>query len=222
MGLSYRVLDEPKWDRLTYSSDDIIVEIGSERGEGSTKYLSDIAEQKGIDFYSIDVDAAVINRVPDSKVKFEIVTSGHQWCKDILPTINKKIKILYLDNFDWIYAGKENSLQVKQQIDEYALRGVEMNNDASAEEHRLQLYYAMPFLSDECLVIMDDTFYDINKKEKGHSPQDCYSGKCGTCISMLIENKFVLENIPNIAQTSDIAHYAYRSKNKDFQSSNEL
>lgn len=34
----------------------IFVEIGGDRGEGSTRYLSDLARHHGTDFYSVDID----------------------------------------------------------------------------------------------------------------------------------------------------------------------
>ena len=38
------------------------VEIGVDRGEGSTKFFADLCEERGVDFYGVDVDADQIDR----------------------------------------------------------------------------------------------------------------------------------------------------------------
>ena len=42
-------------DKLTFDINDIIVEIGSDRSEGSTEWFDGHAKEKNVDFYSIDV-----------------------------------------------------------------------------------------------------------------------------------------------------------------------
>jgi hypothetical protein len=39
-----------------------IVEIGSDRGEGSTQYLSDFSRQNNLNFYSIDFEGGAFQR----------------------------------------------------------------------------------------------------------------------------------------------------------------
>ena len=84
--------------------DHIIVEIGSEMGEGSTDFICDLAHQLSIPFYSVDVFCA------KHRVRAETVTdtiwqqmAGSVWARDVLPGLGKKIAMLYLDNFDYTW-----------------------------------------------------------------------------------------------------------------------
>ena len=168
---------------LSISNDNIVVEIGSERGEGSTKYLHQWAQKHNIDFYSIDVDDSASKNEDLNGVKFQIVDSGHIWCRDTLPTLNKKIKVLYLDNFDWTDPANLIYPWLHELIDLYAKRGVVMNNDNSKEEHRLQAQYCVPYMDEQSIVIFDDTWM-------AHHTESGYEGKSGTAIPIFIEAGF--------------------------------
>jgi hypothetical protein len=165
--------------KLECDHDNIVVEIGSENGEGSSLWLHNWAQQHGMDFYSIDVEHRK-RELDYPDINWVVVTCGSYWCKNILPGLNKKIKVLYLDNFDWIWDESNLANYIKEQIKKYALRGVEMNNTNCQEEHRLQVEYCLPYLDKQSVVIMDDTFYT----------NDSWDGKCATAIPLLIENGF--------------------------------
>ena len=78
-----------------------IVEIGSERGEGSTKYFHQICQEKGYNFYTVDID-------PKSyKNAYSIVGERAQLNdgKEFLIAFSGKISFAYLDNFDWDWGG---------------------------------------------------------------------------------------------------------------------
>ena len=60
-----------------------------------------------------------------------------------------------------------------------------MNNQNCQDEHRLQLEYCLPYLDEQSVVIMDDTFY-INGQ---------WDGKCATAIPLLLQNGFKLHGI---------------------------
>jgi len=177
----YQILSD--MNKLSISSDNIVVEIGSERGEGSTKYLYHWALKHDIDFYSVDVDESASKNEDLNGVKFQIVEAGHVWCRDILPTLNKKIKVLYLDNFDWTDPANLIYPWLHELIELYAKRGVTMNNDNSKEEHRLQSLYCLPYMDQESIVIFDDTW-------PAHHTESGYEGKSGTAIPLFIEAGF--------------------------------
>ena len=168
---------------LTFSQDNIVVEIGSERGEGSSLWLYEWAQKKHMDFYSIDVEHANREQLYP-QINWVVTSSGSEWCKTVLPGLNKKIKVLYLDNFDWLYSCWDTRIpkRIQQQIESYAQRGVEMNNQNCQEEHRLQLAYCLPYLDEQSVVILDDTFYN----------NQSWDGKCATAIPLLLENGFVM------------------------------
>jgi hypothetical protein len=167
---------------LTVDQNNIVLEIGSERGEGSSLWLHEWAKQRNIEFYSVDVEHN--QREQDyPNINWIVTNSGSEWCKTMLPSLDKKIKVLYLDNFDWIWDPENVPDWIPVQIASYALRGITMNNHNSQEEHRLQLEYCLPYLDEQSVVIMDDTYY--NDKNQ-------LTGKCATAIPLLLENGFKL------------------------------
>ena len=187
MGTTPFKLLETRFKNLSITDKNIILEIGSERGEGSSLFFYNLAKDHNIDFYSIDV-------VPDAKnncdyINFIVAKSGHEWCMDVLPTLNKKIKILYLDNFDWIYPSIAHFEWLNDQIKSYADRGIIMNNDNSQEEHRLQSIFCIPYMDEESIVFFDDTWVD-------DSLDSGYDGKCGKAIQLFINAGFIIENNP--------------------------
>jgi hypothetical protein len=164
---------------LISNDNNIVVEIGSERGEGSSVWLYEWAKKHNIEFYSIDVEHRMREQnYPE--INWVITSSGSNWCKNTLPGLNKKIKVLYLDNFDWIWDPENIPGWIQAFLDSYAQRGVTMNNQNSQEEHRLQVECCLPYLDEQSVVIMDDTFYTNNQ----------WDGKCATAIPLLIENGF--------------------------------
>lgn len=169
---------------LSVDQNNIVLEIGSERGEGSSLWLYQWAKQHNIEFYSVDVEHGQRER-EHPEINWIVASSGSDWCKNTLPGLGKKIKVLYLDNFDWIWEPEDISWWIQGQIDSYAQRGVIMNNQNCQEEHRLQLEYCLPYLDEQSVVIMDDTYY---KNGNIHH----LTGKCATAIPLLLENGFKL------------------------------
>jgi hypothetical protein len=161
--------------KLDITLDSIVVEIGSENGEGSSLWLYNWAKERNLEFYSIDVEHSKRETdYPD--INWIVTNSGSDWCKNILPSLNKKIKVLYLDNFDWISDSNKSESFIQKQIEDYAKRGVMMNNQNCQDEHRLQVEYCLPFLDEQSVVIMDDTYYANDTQ---------LVGKCATAIPVL-------------------------------------
>ena len=164
---------------LNSNQDSIVVEIGSENGEGSSVWLYNWAKQRTMEFYSVDVEHRMREKMYP-EINWVVTSSGSDWCKNSLPGLNKKIKVLYLDNFDWIWDENNIHSHIQQQIFKYLERGVIMNNQNCQEEHRLQVEYCLPYLDEQAVVIMDDTFYN----------NDNWDGKCATAIPLLIQHGF--------------------------------
>lgn len=166
---------------LHIDPDNIVVEIGSENGEGSSVWLYDWATKRNIEFYSVDVEHRMREKTYP-EINWIVTSSGSDWCKNSLPDLNKKIKVLYLDNFDWIWDPNIIHPYIQEQINRYSTRGVTMNNTNCQEEHRLQLEYCLPYLDKQSVVIMDDTFYNNNS----------WNGKCATAIPLLLKAGFIM------------------------------
>lgn len=168
-----------------------VVEIGSERGEGSTAYLRDWAQAHGLNFHTVDVTSDAKTHFADNpdNINFHIVNTGHEWCRDVLPTLGKQIVVLYLDNFDWIDPVNLQYLWLHDQIAAYSARGVVMNNENSQEEHRLQTLYCLPYMAPQSIILIDDSYEDIT------SPTG-WGGKCGTAIPLMIAAGYTVANTP--------------------------
>jgi len=181
---------ESVFTNLNFTDDTIILELGSGTTEGSTEYLYNYSKKNNVDFYSIDVVDKTKLELPH--VNCIVYASAEDWCKQELPKLNKKIKILYLDNFDWYYWGWEDPrskghLFVKEQCETYAKRGVSMTRENSMTAHRIQAEYCLPFMDDESIIIMDDTFFN--------DFEDLYFGKCATVIPLVKEHGYSIHQI---------------------------
>tara|TARA_B110000503_G_scaffold129783_1_gene202370 strand:- start:3272 stop:3886 length:615 start_codon:yes stop_codon:yes gene_type:complete len=166
-------------DALTFNADEIVVEIGSERGEGSTEWFNNYVKNKDIEFYSVDVvDYASTTLSHLTNTKFVVTTSGAEWAHSTLPLLNKKIKVLYLDNYDWLGPIKSLRRDEQQIVDEYKQRNVNASNLDCQREHLMQMIGCLPYMSDESIIICDDTPY------QEHS--GIYIGKNGAVIPYLL------------------------------------
>lgn len=171
---------------LTFDQDkDMILEIGSDQNEGSTAFFNGLALNYDVPFYTVDV-------VDDAKKRFVHlenttwqIEQGSTWTKTVLPTLNKKIKVLYLDNYDWSNPGP-NADRLKE---EYASRGVEWSNLGSQIEHIAQMINCLPYMADNSLVICDDT------PLQDHS--GIYIGKCGAVVPFLLASGFRIRYAEN-------------------------
>lgn len=92
---------------------EIIVEIGSDTGNYSTIYLSQLAKKIGTTLHSVDIDNSIANSdyfnlIPNKNVIF-YNSRGEEFACNVLPKLNVSIKCLLLDNFDFI---KHNTDQI--------------------------------------------------------------------------------------------------------------
>lgn len=215
MGRPYLVLDQHLKNLEVDPDQDIVLEIGSERGDGSTEFLYQWAKTKGLDFYSVDVVKYSGGIFDTADIKFEIHESGSAWCRDRLPELDKSVKVLYLDNFDYIPAGWETLEKIQNQIKQYAARGVVQNNENCMEEHRMQAQYCMPYMSNESVIIVDDTQFDQEAFDAGKSVEHTWHGKGARVISLLMNNFYTIEPV-------DEGVCAYRHKPGSWKSSKEI
>ena len=165
--------------QLSYNQDrDIILEIGSDQNEGSTEFFNGLSVNWEIPFYTVDVVIEPQRRLAHLDHSIWQVETGSVWTKKILPTLNKQIKILYLDNYDWSNPGP-NADTIKTS---YAFRNVDWSNLGSQIEHLHQTINCMPYMADQSLVICDDT-----PVVEHHGT---YTGKCGAVVPYLLCNGY--------------------------------
>ena len=181
MSAAYYLLDK-RFPTLGYTDQDCIVEIGSHRWDGSTFFFRDWAVPRKLDFHTVDVCDDALKYIQQhgttDGINFHIAEAGSIWARDVLPTIGKQIKILYLDNFDWLY--EPGKPYMDEQIKSYAARGVEMTNENSQKEHLAQAVHCQQYMSPQSVIFCDDTWHDSVDRER-------FDGKCGTAVPLFLE-----------------------------------
>lgn len=165
---------KPFIDQLTFT-DEIIVEIGSDNNEGSTAFFDAL----GPEFHSVDVLDDASKRLSHlTNTDWHVVLSGSSWVTYGLERLKKKIKVLYLDNYDWANPGPTAD-QIKSN---YAQRGVEWSNLGSQVEHLHQMIGCLPWMAEQSVVICDDTPVVAH--------HGTYTGKCGAVVPFLLVHGF--------------------------------
>ena len=162
-----------------------IVEIGSERGEGSTSFFAGLMySQSKFNFYTVDVNKKQFDEVDEYTELLPNVHAYHMkgvdFLRDIFPTLNKKICYAYLDNFDWCWSlddGQPIEPRLQKEMDLYRSHGQELTHQNSQLAHLEQTQLLLPYVSDRCLIQFDDTWM--------HNWQ--FSGKGGLAVPWLIE-----------------------------------
>jgi hypothetical protein len=169
------------------NSDSVFVEIGSEQGEGSTIFFSELAKAYDTVLHTVDISdkpkKRTIERIGDN-VRWHI-NIGSVWAEEVFPKINKKIACLYLDNYDYIWDIDQCPLPfyIEEQVINYKLKyNIEMNNQNCQLEHMHQMLSLYPYMDNNSLVLCDDT-YLLN---------DCWVGKSGGVVLFLLASGYEL------------------------------
>jgi len=172
---NFHLNSQPYIEQLSYNQDrDMILEIGSDQNEGSTEFFNGLSVNWEIPFYTVDVIVEPQHRFTHLDHIIWQVETGSVWTKTVLPTLGKQIKVLYLDNYDWANPGP-NADTIRTS---YAFRNVDWSNLGSQIEHLHQMINCMPYMSQESLIICDDTPL---VEESG-----IYIGKCGAVVPYLL------------------------------------
>ena len=81
----------------------VYVEIGSDRGEGSTRELDELAQHNNTKLITVDISQQARNRLQNQLPRAEfVVADGATWAREFAYT-KTQIACLYLDNFDYIW-----------------------------------------------------------------------------------------------------------------------
>ena len=178
-------------------SDSVLVEIGSDRYEGSTTHFAEIAVRKETVLHTVDLLKEPQERVNRNGIVPGIVWHQHEgvtWCQKVFPTVGKRIGCLYLDNFDYNWdVTRPNSDILKQQQEYLEKFGIVMNNQNCQTAHLQQMIALLPYMSQNSLVVCDDTYLS----------NDCWIGKCGPVVIYLIANGY------RIVDTENVSGYSY-------------
>lgn len=158
----------------------VFVEIGSDRGEGSTQWLDALAAEHNKKLVTVDTSSKAKRRWETQLPNTEfVVQSGSDWADNFAHNCTD-IAVLYLDNFDYIWDINEVQPAIELQMAEYAANGIAMTNQACQTEHLMQLLLLYPCLAPGAVVAFDDT-YCYN---------DCWIGKCGPAVVYLLANNW--------------------------------
>lgn len=188
-----------------------IVEVGSDRGEGSTQFFSRIANSTGRVFYSVDFSNEGFRRAMNVCGSCAHQGMGEKWLQSTYPFLGAgggerkgkgeaerrgggeegrgeagravhQIVAAYLDNYDWTWRWTVGMQYKQQQRADYSAEGLTLDNEASQAAHLAQSILVAGHCSDRCFVLFDDTW---------PSPRPgVYSGKGGTAVPFLLANNF--------------------------------
>lgn len=215
MGTYYKQV-EPWLDRIDRGA---WIELGVDRGEGSTRWFSDMAKTRATRFYGVDMDPAQIERARASLTQPKVANiqsdgsislvsveldehirlvadKGEDFLRKLDST--EQVSLVYLDNFDWDYwLGHEEELFVAGVKQRYRdIIQTEMTNINSQQTHLLQTMLLMSRLTNNSLVICDDTWY---MPEEG-----IFSGKCSAAVPFLLLHGFKLVHTEGFRQNSGV------------------
>jgi hypothetical protein len=133
-----------------------ILEIGSDRWEGSTVWLANIAERLDMHFYSVDIDDSAQRRITHPRITW-CISEGADWCRAVLPVLDHKIGLVYLDNFDYDWRVGDDNPMIQKQKAEYLSRDVVMDNQNCQVTHMKQMISILPYTVPGSVAIFDDT-----------------------------------------------------------------
>ena len=159
-----------------------IVEIGSERGEGSTSFFAGaMINRPQFDFYTVDIDQHQFEYANSYTKLLPNVHAyhmkGEDFLRDIFPEFNKQICYAYLDNFDWCWDHEELKPHIQEQLPNYEKFGLKVTNENSQLAHLEQTKSLIPHVADRCLIQFDDTWIHNWK----------FDGKGGLAVPWLVE-----------------------------------
>ena len=149
-----------------------IIEIGSDRGEGSTKILAEIAYSLQMEFVTVDVDPILCNSIKNILENispfFEAVCSkGEEYLKTELK--DNSIAALYLDAYDTMPPGLDLPQDMKEQ---YLVKIGPWNNQKAWDMHLESCKQANSKLIPGGLVCFDDMWRRDRKwamRSKGYT-----------------------------------------------------
>lgn len=181
MGQPYSLLTE----EIDFREKECILEVGSDRGEGSTAWWAEYANRHGVPFFTVDFNKDIYRRARDITTDFPdciaFQSMGEDFIESYFAKSNLKVRVAYLDNYDWWWktlSPKKDHIDFGEEY--YAPYGLELNNDLSQEAHRKQSELLLPHLAEDSWIIFDDTWASV----------EGWNGKGGTAVPFLFDHGY--------------------------------
>jgi hypothetical protein len=203
------------------------IEIGVDRGEGSTKFFANLSKTLATKFYGVDADQNQITRAHsvlasqgqmvlcnDGQFRLapgdlpEHIELAHAFGETFLKNLPPQpVSLVYLDNFDWDYwVGRQEEHFVPAQKQHYReYMGTEMTNINSQKAHLAQAMLLMPMMADNSIIVCDDTWY--------HPEEGVFIGKCSAVIPFLMLHGFELLHSDGYRQNSGAILGKFKNNN---------
>lgn len=154
-----------------------IIEVGSERTDGSTTWLKTLAQWRDVPFYTIDMNAEAYRRAYE-------VTRGHGLAVHGRAEIvladwsDRPPSFVFLDGHDWPYTwceGADWATRLESEV--YAPLGLAVTREASQQSHR-DVSEVINRAGWSTVAVFDDTW---------PTPSGGWDGKGGTAVPYLLE-----------------------------------
>ena len=182
MGKLYKKIN----DYIDHCDNGDVLEIGMDRGEGSTSHMISLASGRNVTCVCVDMDIAQIEKYKSSTRGHNTnVEMHHMSGEQYLDSSNRQFSIVYLDNFDWNYWKNENSGPIRAQNKRYEeFMQIKLTNVNSQKSHLLQAIKLEKLLTPNATIMCDDTWYDKDNM--------IYIGKCSAAIPFLLSIGFIV------------------------------
>ena len=183
-------------------SDGILLEIGSDRGEGSTPFFAGLVYGTTRELYAVDPSDYVEQNV---KYLVEQIPNVHFFKstgEDFLKEFDKKIAYAYLDNYDWNAAEDELTATweewISDMINEYTQRGEKHSNEKCKQVHLEQAKLIAKLAADKCIIQFDDTYGNLDEH---------LLGKGATAVPWLLDNGWKTVHVSDQGGAWILANY---------------
>lgn len=158
------------------------IEVGSERGHGSTQNLAEFCKTLGFKFITVDATPSVTQ---NAKGILELIDPTFEAHNDLGEEFLKKydspIHVLYLDAFDLEHmSDRAVGSFVESTHGQYVDRGVELTNENCYKCHLQMAQNAIDKMAKNGIIFFDDVYSD----------EPDWDGKGKTAIPFLLDNGF--------------------------------
>jgi hypothetical protein len=178
----FKLFDSIERFKTEIGTNNLFLEIGSDRGSNSSYFLFNLAKESGNDFVTVDVDPIYLN----SNIK-AFTMKGEDFINEVLPSLKEKVSLVYMDGFDWtsrpvdVRSGSA-SPDSYNLISEYAKKHEVLNNVNSAVTHTKQILELLPHLASKCAIMFCDTWFNYTL--------DTFEGKGAGGVYVLLSSGF--------------------------------
>lgn len=159
-----------------------VLEIGSDRHEGSTEYFNNICKKNNVKFYSVDCEQSAHDRARSIIGDRAFKAKGEDFL-DSLWLADQKFSYVFLDNFDFFIPGVGDPKNLVEIYKNYEKLGMDVSNESSRQAHLLQAQKVQQYMMDDAIIGFDDTW---------QKPDGTFDGKGGTAVPWLLQNGYTI------------------------------